>query len=333
MAEADSFHVFRESDGDVAHLANRRIAIVGYGHLGRPLALNLRDACQAQLAVACDADDSRRQAILDGFEVVAVPEAVAGAEIVLLMIPDEIQPAVFREHVRPHLRPGAALVLASGYCLAFKLLEPPAGTDVLLFAPRMIGGCIRELFLSGQGFLSYVSVETDATGRAWQTLLALAKASGALRRGALQLSAKTEAHLDLFIEQSLGPWLGAAVMAAFQVGLEAGLPAEGLLLEMYASGEMAKTFQAMAEQGFFSSVALHGYAAAFGGLMQTMAIDHASIARSMTAALTSIQNGEFAKALQNEVRDGYPYRQMLNQMSAMLADLMHAEDQLRKRLA
>ena len=333
MAETDSFRVFRESDGDVAHLANRRIAVVGYGHLGRPLALNLRDSCQARLAVACDADDSRRQALSDGFEVLAIAEAVAGADIVLLLIPDEIQPALFCEQVRPHLQPGAALVLASGYCLAFKLLEPSPETDVLLLAPRMIGKCVREMFLSGQGFLSYVSVEADATGRAWETLLALAKASGALRRGALEVSAETEAHLDLFIEQSLGPWLGAAVLTAFQVGLEAGLPGEGLLLEMYASGEMAKTFQAMADQGFFSSVALHGYAAAFGGLTQTMAIDHESIARSMTAALTSIQNGDFAKSLQNEVQDGYPCRQMLDQMSAFLSDLMRAEERLRRRLA
>src|SRR5262249_31137583 len=187
-------------------------------------------------------------------------------------VPDEVQPALFRSEVEPHLAEGAALVLASGYNLAFGGLEVPAGRDVLLFAPRMLGKCVRALYLAGKGFFSYVSVEQDATGHAWPILLALAKGSGSLRRGALHFTAAQEARLDLFGEQAFGPWVGAAVLSAFQVGIEAGLPAEGLLLEMYLSGEMAQTFQAMADAGFLRSTMLHGYTSAFGGMLRSMSI-------------------------------------------------------------
>lgn len=332
MSNPEQLRVFHEADGDVAHLNGRQIAVVGYGNLGRPLALNLRDATNARLVVACIPDASQAQARTDGFDVRPTDEAVACADVVLFLVPDELQPGVFRDQVRPHLQQGAALVLASGYALAFDLIEPPAGVDVLLLAPRMVGKRIRDLFLAGQGFLSYVSVETDATGHGWKTLLALAKAGGSLRRGALQLSARQEATLDLYIEQSLGPWLGAAVLAALQVGIDAGLPAEGLLLEMYFSGEMAQTFQAMADQGFLRSTDLHGYAATFGGLMQSMSIDREKIAESMRSALAAIQNGEFARTLQQEVAGGYPTRTLLTEVLTSLDHITRTEDQLSQRL-
>lgn len=332
MSNSDQLKVFHEADGDVADLNGRRIAVVGYGNLGRPLALNIRDSTEARLVVACGPDNSQANAVTDGFEVLPIVEAVAGADVVLFLVPDEIQPGVFRDQVQPHLKQNSALVLASGYALAFDLITPPAGVDVLLLAPRMVGKCIRELFLAGQGFLSYVSVEVDVTGHSWKTLLALAKASGSLRRGALQLSARQEATLDLFIEQSLGPWLGAAVLAALQVGIDAGLPAEGLLLEMYFSGEMAQTFQAMADQGFLRSTDLHGYAATFGGLMQSMTIDREKITESMRTALAAIQNGDFARTLQQEVDGGYPCRTMLADVLASLDHITRVEEQLSKRL-
>ncbi len=332
MSKPDSLRVFHEQDGDTTFLNGRQIAIVGYGNLGCPLALNLRDSTEAKLVVACAPDATKEQARADGFEVQSVADAVSGADIVLFLVPDELQPGVFRDEIAPHLKPGSALVLASGYVLAFELIAPPAGVDVLLLAPRMVGKSIRKLFLSEQGYLSYVSVETDATGHGWKTLLALARACGALRRGALQLSAHQEATLDLFIEQSVGPWLGAAVLAAFHVGREAGLPPEGLLLEMYFSGEMAQTFQAMADHGFLGSTELHGYAAAFGGFMQSMNIDRAGMAESMRTVLASIQNGDFARTLQEDVDGGYPCRQMLTDFLASLDQITHVEDQLTDRL-
>src|SRR5262249_18277859 len=137
---------------------------------------------------------------------------------------------------------------------------------------------------------------------------ALARGSGSLRRGAIHFTASEEAQLDLFGEQAFGPWLGAAMLAAFQVGQEAGLPPVGLLLEMYLSGEMAQTFQAMADAGFLRSTMLHGYTSAFGGMLRSVSIPRELMASSMREALQEIQSGRFAQALQAEVAEGYPCR-------------------------
>lgn len=332
MTSPRSVRVFREADGDVSALAGKTLAILGYGQLGRPLALNLRDGSPAEIIVGDCSADAAAQARNDGFAVLDAARATATADLVLLLVPDEAQPEVFSAQVAPHLNPGAALVMASGYNLAFGNLQPPPGIDVLLFAPRMLGRCMRSLYLAGQGFFSYLSVEQDATGRGWPLVLALAKASGSLRRGALNFSAEQEAQLDLFGEQALGPWLGAAILAAFQVGSDAGLPPVGILLEMYLSGEMAQTFQAMAEDGFLQSTSLHGYTAAFGGMLRSMSIPRELIAESMREALREIQSGDFARALQAEAADGYPCRALLDQMLDPNNPITQAEESLRSRL-
>ncbi|PZC47962.1 MAG: ketol-acid reductoisomerase [Chloroflexi bacterium] len=332
MGANDDLPVFREADADISVLAGKTITIVGYGHLGRSLALNFRDATKAKVIIGSRKDDSRDLAEKEGFPIFDIGEAVAQADLTLLLVPDETQPEVMEGSVRANLRPGSALLFASGYNLAYDLIALPQGVDVLLFAPRMVGDVIRDLFVAEKGFLSYVSVEQDATGNAWPTLLAVASAAGSLRRGALKLSAKQEANLDLFGEQALGPWLGAAILAAYQVGLEAGLPPEGLLLEMYLSGEMSKTFQAMSDSGFFRSVYLHGYAAAFGGMTRTMAVDRDVMMETMREAVKDIQSGAFAEELQAEIEAGYPSRAFLDEMLGDDNEINRIEDNLRRKL-
>jgi ketol-acid reductoisomerase len=195
-----------------------------------------------------------------------------------------------------------------------------------------LGRGIRQFYLEGKGYISYVSVEQDATGRGLPLLLALAKGAGSLRRGALGITAQEEAQLDLFGEQALGPWLGAAILTCFHVGMEAGLPPEALLLEMYLSGEMAQTFQAMADEGFLHSVQLHGYTAAFGGMIRSMTIDHELLAESMTKALEEIRSGAFARRLREEVEAGYPSRPFLEAMLSPENTINQVEDALRRKL-
>ena len=206
----------------------------------------------------------------------------------------------------PALRAGGAVAFGSGYSLAFGLARPPEAVDVLLVAPRMSGGSARALYRAGEGFWACVGVEADRSGRARQRMLGLAEALGVLGSGAVEMSAATEATLDLFIEQTIGPLLGTAIMVAFEVGLEAGIAPEALVLEMYMSGEMETVFRSFRETGFFRASEDHGPTAVFGGITRTLEMDRAEMAARFRAILQDIRSGAFARRFQKEADSGYP---------------------------
>lgn len=310
--------LFRDRDGNPAVLGGKTIAILGYGLLGQPLALNLRDAlgsgtAPATVIVGSDDQPSSDRARADGFEVLPLAGAAARADVALMLLPDEVQPDLCPA-ILGRLRPGSSLVFASGYALAYGLVRPPAGIDVLLFAPRMGGEAIRQRCLEGRGYMAYLGVEHDATGTALQTVLALAAAGGCLTFGALEMTAKQEVVLDLFVEQAFGPWMGAALLSAFHVGTEAGLPPLGLLMELYLSGEMSETFAQMARDGFLPSTLSHGFAASFGGMTRALSIDREQMGEQMRSILAEIDSGAFAEALQDEYANGYPCRPFLDKV-------------------
>jgi ketol-acid reductoisomerase len=322
---------YRLEDADPHALDDQRVAVVGYGNLGASLAANLRDA-GLDVVVGNVDDDSRRPAEAPGFGTVGIADAVAGADLALVLLPDEVIPDVFAADIAPHLRSGAAVAFASGYCLAYGLVEPPAGVDVVLFAPRMLGEEVRRAAADGEGFFSYVSVERDATGKAQHRVLALAAAAGSLQRGALQLGARDEALLDLLVEQTVGPYLGTAIQLAFAAGTDAGLPPEAMVLELYQSGEMSRTFAAFAEQGFYRSVNAHGATATFGGFVRTLELDREAIARHFAAVVDEIAAGHFAERFQAEAAAGYPALSAVAAMTTGQDAMSQAEDRVRAAL-
>jgi ketol-acid reductoisomerase len=328
---ADPAVFFLEADADTHALDGQQVCVVGYGNLGSSMALNLRDSDLS--VVIGNIDDGYRMAAAgDGFEVRDIADAVADADIVYLLIADETIPACFASQVAPALRPGAAVVFASGYCLAFGLVAPPEPVDVLLLAPRMLGEEVRRSFLDGTGFFSYVSVERDTTGKAAERLLGLALAAGSLRRGALQLSAAQEARIDLLIEQTVGPYLGTAIQLAFELGTGAGLPAEAMVLEMYMSGEMARTFQTFASGGFYRSVTGHGAVAQYGGFLRTLELDGDGMRAHFGAVLEDIGNGGFARKLQEEEAGGYTTLNAISAITEGNDPMSQAEDRVRAAL-
>jgi ketol-acid reductoisomerase len=324
-------HFFTLADAAGLDLDGQTAAVLGYGNLGRPMALNLRDA-GVRTVVGNRADEYRARAEADGFTVLSISDATAVADIAFVLVPDEEMGDCVSCDIALKLRPRAALCFASGYGLAFGHVRPPDGVDILLFAPRMLGDEVRRTYLDGSGFFSYLSVERDASGRAWPRLLALAAAAGSLRRGAMGLSAAQEAVLDLFIEQSVGAYLGSALQIAFEVGLAAGLPPEALVLEMYQSGEMARTFAAFAERGFLRSVGTHGVAAAFGGYLRTLELDRAALARHFHGVYDDIAGGGFATRLQAERDQGYPSVEMIRLIISGNDPMSGAEDRVRQAL-
>ncbi len=228
--------VYHEVDGPGGGLAGEAVAVLGYGNLGRTAALNLRDS-GVKVRIGNREDGYAELARQEGFEV--VPFAVAASDdVVLVLLPDEVIPAVFAQDVAPALRLGSAIGFGSGYSLAFGLVRPPDNVDVLLVAPRMAGNTARRRYLAGEGFWGCVGVEADRSGHAQRRMLGLAEGLGILRAGAVEMSAAVEATLDLFVEQTMGAVLGLAMMVAFEIGREADIPAEALVMEMYMSGEM-----------------------------------------------------------------------------------------------
>lgn len=319
---------YRESDAEPEALSGQTVAVIGYGNLGRSMALNLRDSA-ATVVVGNVEDEYRATAAGDGFEAMDIPDATAAADVVFVLLPDEVIPGCFAEAVAPHLRSGAAVCFASGYVLAHGLITPPDTVDVLLLAPRMLGEEVRRTFVEGVGYWSYVGVEHDATGKAQERLLGLAAAAGALRRGALRLSARDEATLDLFVEQGFGAWLGVGLQLAFEIGVDAGLPPEAMVLELYMSGEMARTLQTFADQGFFRSVEAHGLTATYGGFLSTLGVDRAAMQTHYRQRLAEISDGVFARKFQQEQRDGYPTMQAIRAIIDGTDPMTAAEDAVR----
>lgn len=311
-----SLSFFTTKDAPPGALDDERVAVLGYGNLGRALTLNLRDAGVASLVVGNVADEYADQARADGFTVLPIAEATAASDVMLVLLPDEVIPEVFAEAIAPHLSPGAAIVFASGYTLAYGLIEPPEDLDVLLLAPRMGGELARERFLEGRGFFAYVSVEQDASGKARERLLGIAHAVGVLHAGALELDARREADLDLLIEQTLGAAVGVAIMSAFSLGVEAGIPPEAMVLEMYMSGEMETVFRAFREKGFYRASNTHGPTALYGGYLRTMELMQSDLVERFRQTLETIRSGEFARWFQAERETGYPTLSVAQSMSA-----------------
>jgi len=320
-------------DADPLALTGQHVAVLGYGHLGRPFALNLRDSKIDDLVIGNIPDEYADRAREDGFRVSSIPDAVLGADISLVLLSDEVIPEVFERDIAPNLKPGSGIVFASGYTLAYGLIAPPDGVDVLLLAPRMAGENARQRYLNKEGFFAYVSVECDASSKALSRLLGLADAVGVLRAGALVLDAQKEADIDLFIEQTMGAVLGVAILQAFAIGENAGIPAEALIMEMYMSGEMEMVFRSFREEGFFKASSVHGPTALYGGFLRTMQFMGSGLGATFEEILQEIQSGGFARKFQSEREAGYP---VLSQAEAMSMDgnpIALAENRVRNLLS
>jgi ketol-acid reductoisomerase len=323
--------VYKRAEADSNALAGATIAVIGYGNLGSAMARNLA-AADLTVVVGNRDDEYRAQAAADGFAVADIAAAVSGADVVYVLISDEAIPGCFDADIAPVLRPGSALCFASGYCLAFGLVKPPPEVDVLLLAPRMVGSAVERQG-DAPAYVAYLSVEHDATGRARDRLLALALAVGALDRGAFRVSAADEAALDLFVEQTVGPYVGLAVQLAFEVGVAAGLPPEALVLELYQSGEMAEVFRSFAERGFYRAVVEHGATAQFGGYLRTLDLDAESMRSGFAAVLDDIRSGGFARTFQAEAEAGAPALELIAAMTAGDDPMTKAEEAIRTAIS
>jgi len=288
--------IYHDDDADLGAVRDLRVAILGYGNQGGAQARNLRDSGLEVIVGNID-DDYRQQALADGFAVVPIAEAAARADALFLLTPDEVMPEVYARDVAPALRPGVLLDFAHGYNVGFGHIAPPPDVDVVMIAPRMIGAGVRDSYVSGEGFPSFVGVHQDATGHAKARMLGLAKAVGSTRAGCLEMSFVDEATLDLFSEQAFGPAFGRVMMCAIDTLVEAGFPPEAVLMELYLSGELAYSFLKMREMGALRQHQLHSHTSQYGTISRSLRyFDLDPLLREkMAATVEEIRSGAFAK--------------------------------------
>jgi ketol-acid reductoisomerase len=219
--------MYYDLDVDPAALEGQMVAVIGYGSQGHAHALNLRDSGVDVIVGLGEGSKSRELAEAAQLRVATVAEAVRDADVVMLLVPDTAQKAVYDTDIEPNLKPGALLMFAHGFNIRFGRIRPGAGVDVGMVAPKGPGHLLRSVYAAGGGVPALFAVEQDATGTARARTLAYARALGSTRAGILETTFKEETETDLFGEQALlCGGVSALIKAAFETLVEAGYQPE-----------------------------------------------------------------------------------------------------------
>lgn len=306
-------NAYYDEDADLSAVKDETIAIIGYGNQGRAQGLNMRDS-GLNVVVGNIKDASWDMAAKDGFEVYSIGDAAELAGVILLLVPDEVQPEVFEEEVKNKLRPGKSLVFAHGYNIHYGFITPPKYVDVLLLAPRMMGVYVRELFVKGSGAPAFIFAHQNASGKAKEKTLALAKAIGATRAGAMEISFAEETELDHFTEHFIMPVIIRALQLSFEVLVEEKYTPEAVVLEHYASGELSEIFKEMAKVGIFKQMPLHSTTSQYGTLSYGKRVMPDETKKLIKEIIREIKTGVFAREWMMEQKTGYPVFKKLRQM-------------------
>lgn len=295
-----------DRDADRALVRSRRIAILGYGNQGRPQALNLRDSGITQLRVALREKSAvYARAAADGFDVMTPSEAAAWADMIVLLMPDELQPSVYAEAIAPRLRAGGALVFAHGLAIHFGLIAPRPDLDVVLVAPKGPGTALRSEYEAGGGLVALLAVAQDATGAARPLALSYAAALGSGRAGILETSFAEECEADLFNEQAvLWGAIPELIEAGFETLVEAGFAPEVAYFECVSEVKLiADLIHARGIAGMREAIS---NTAEFGALKGGTRIVTADTRTEMRRILHEVKNGSFVKELLGDADAGYP---------------------------
>ncbi len=297
--------VYYDKDCDPAIIKGKKVAIIGYGSQGHAHACNLHDS-GVEVTVGLRPDSgSRRKATAAGLKVADVPAAVAAADLVMILTPDEFQQKLYTDEIEPNIRQGATLAFAHGFSIHFRTIEPRADLDVIMIAPKAPGHTVRSEFKAGRGIPDLIAVAQDASGKAKATALSYAAAIGGGRTAIIETSFKDECETDLFGEQSvLCGGCVELVKAGFETLVEAGYPAEMAYFECLH--ELKLIVDLMYEGGIADMNYSISNNAEFGEYVTGAKVINAESRKAMREALANIQNGSYAKRFVAEGAAGYP---------------------------
>jgi ketol-acid reductoisomerase len=298
--------IYYDRDADPALIRVRKVAVIGFGSQGHAHALNLRDGGVDVVVGLREGSKSWARAGDAGLKVDTVAQAAAWADTVMLLAPDTEQPAIYEQHVAPHLAAGKTLMFAHGFNIRFGTIKPPAGIDVSMVAPKAPGHRVRELYCEGGGTPCLLAVHQDVSGRAWAEALSYAHALGGTRAGVLETTFAEETETDLFGEQAvLCGGVAALVQAGFETLVEAGYQPEvayfeclhelKLIVDLFYRGGLSYMRYSV------SDTAEHGDYTG-GSRLITEETKY-----EMGRLLKEIQNGQYAQSWIEENRNGRPW--------------------------
>ncbi|WP_066306433.1 ketol-acid reductoisomerase [Bacillus sp. FJAT-29814] len=282
-------------NGDIQEevLQGKKIAIIGYGSQGHAHALNLKES-GFDVVVGLRPGKSWDKAVEDGVEVTTVAEATAQADVVMVLLPDEMQPKVYEESIKPNLKAGNALVFAHGFNIHFSQVVPPADVDVFLVAPKGPGHLVRRTYTEGAGVPALYAVYQDYTGQARDVALAYAKGIGAARAGVLETTFQEETETDLFGEQAvLCGGTTALIKAGFETLVEAGYQPEVAYFECLH--ELKLIVDLLYEGGLENMRYSISDTAQWGDFVSGPRVVNEDTKARMKEVLKDIQTGAFAK--------------------------------------
>ena len=219
----EELKIYLDKDIDTNHIMNKKVAVIGYGSQGYGQSNNLRDS-GVDVAIGLRPDGaSAKKAAAEGLKVMSIEDAVKWADVVQILIPDEIQGKVFAEQIAPNMRAGQYLMFSHGFSIHFKKIVPIEGVNVIMVAPKGPGHTVRSEYQAGKGVPSLIAVEKNPSGDAREVALAYASAIGAGRAGIIETTFKEETETDLFGEQAvLCGGCAALIKAGFETLVEAG---------------------------------------------------------------------------------------------------------------
>ncbi len=297
--------VYYDKDADLSLIKQRKVVIIGYGSQGHAHACNLKDSGVDVTVALRPGSPSAKKAENAGLTVKSVPEAVAAADLVMILTPDEFQSQLYRNEVEPHLKQGATLAFAHGFSIHYNQIVPRADLDVIMIAPKAPGHTVRSEFFKGGGIPDLIAVFQDASGKARDLALSYASAIGGGRTGIIETTFKDETETDLFGEQAV--LCGGAVelvKAGFETLTEAGYAPEMAYFECLH--ELKLIVDLMYEGGIANMNYSISNNAEYGEYVTGPKVINAESKAAMKECLDNIQNGNYAKRFILEGQSNYP---------------------------
>ncbi len=306
--------ILYERDADPSIIKDKKIAIIGYGSQGHAHALNLRDSgCDVRVGLR-EGSKSRAAAEEAGLKTMSIEDACEEADLIMVLVPDELQPKVYEEQIAPHLRAGDTLAFAHGFNVHYGYIVPPEDVNVIMCAPKGPGHIVRRQYQEGSGVPDLICVQQDATGDAWDVALAYAWGVGGTRSGVIKATFKEETEEDLFGEQAvLCGGVVELVKAGFETLVDAGYPPELAYFECYH--EMKMIVDLMYESGIHFMNHSISNTAEYGEYYAGPKVINEQSRKAMKEILARIQDGAFATEFMDDCANGHKW--LLEQRQAI----------------